>query len=301
MLPIRSAAASCLAMLTCVAGSAFAEPIYGITESTQLPSSLVRFDSATPGAMTVVGGITGLVAGQTLQAIDFRPSNGLLYALSVTREATTAQLYTLDLLTAVLTTVGGPLALTDNNAASVSIDFNPVVDRLRVVTGGGSNYRINPDTQAVSVDTNIAGGPNVSDIAYDHNVAGATSTTLFGYQWGNGRFETIGSIGGTPVSPNSGQRFFIGNSGVQTSNSIVGLDISGSTGIAYASGFDFDRGIDAFFRVDLGTGAFSLVGQESFGLRDFSVFIAAPGVVPEPGTIAVFGLGLLALGLTRRR
>jgi hypothetical protein len=45
-------------------------------------ASLISFDLASPNSRSTFG-ISGIVAGQTLVGIDFRPFNGLLYALGL--------------------------------------------------------------------------------------------------------------------------------------------------------------------------------------------------------------------------
>jgi hypothetical protein len=83
--------------LLCVAGVAQAEIGYGLTEG-GLADALVQFDTSTPGTTTLMGTITGLPPGNTLRAIDFRPSNGKLYALS-TAPGGQYNLFTVNLLT----------------------------------------------------------------------------------------------------------------------------------------------------------------------------------------------------------
>ena len=54
-----------------------AVPIY-ITTST---NQLLSFDSSTPGTIATNVALTGLQAGETAVGIDFRPANGVLYAV----------------------------------------------------------------------------------------------------------------------------------------------------------------------------------------------------------------------------
>ena len=306
MSALRTAAAACIAALSLAAGPVLAEPVYGITTSTTFNfPALVSFDSATPGTMSNPIAISGLVAGQTLRSIDFRPADGKLYALS--SAGANAQLYTVNTTTGVLTAVGSGFALAGNTDTHVTIDFNPVVDRLRVVTGDGQNYRVNPiNGTLVAQDTSLpsptVGGPAIRAIAYSNNVVGATSTTLYGYDYLNDELDTIGSPGGTPVSPNAGQVFVVGSTGL-LSGEEIGLDISGVSGIAYGSVYDFLGGsTNGFYRVNLATGLFSLIGYEAFALSDFAIAIAAPtAAVPEPDAPAILGLGLAALLWSTRR
>lgn len=301
--------ASALAVATIVATStlARAEVIYGISVP-GASTNLIHFDSATPGAFTTVGAISGIVAGQTLRGIDFRPADGQLYAVST--NGTAAQLYTINLNTAVATPVGSGFDLTGTNSTRVSIDFNPVVDRIRVVTGSGQNYRLNPNTGALVLqDTNIVtvgsgATPLISGIAYTNNVAGATQTTLYAYDFILDSLGTIGGINGVP-SPNGGQYSIIGSSGKVTGDAGAGFDISGATGIGYFTADDFtgSSGFNAeFFTVDLTTGALTQVGADDlFSVLDISVLPVTPTAVPEPTTLSLALLAALGLAARRRR
>src|SRR3954464_15019255 len=59
--------------------TAVAEIIYGITTSPDAPQTLVRFDSASPGAVTTIGPFNGLLPGQAVTAMDVRPATGVFY------------------------------------------------------------------------------------------------------------------------------------------------------------------------------------------------------------------------------
>lgn len=190
-----------VATLALTAAPALAEPIYGITDATT--SSLVLFDSTTPALLSTVGVITGVVAGQTLRAIDFRPSDGQLYAVS--SSGTAAQLYMVNLATGAATVLGAGFALAGNSSTRVSIDFNPVANGLRVVTGSGQSYRVNANTGAlIAQDTSVSPSLLLADVSFTNSVVGAASTTLYAYDFSTDNIGTICSVGGTPVSPNSG-------------------------------------------------------------------------------------------------
>ena len=297
-----------LAVAAVLATSAVAraELIYAIGVPTTTSTSLLKFDSATPATITTVGAITGIVTGQTLRGIDFRPANGQLYAIS--SNGTAAQIYTVDLATGVATPVGSGITLTGNTSTRISIDFNPVVDRIRVVTGSGQSYRVNPNTGAiVAQDADIVTGgsgaiPLISGIAYSENYAGATQTTLYAYDFLLDNLGSIGGINGIP-SPNGGTFSIIGNSGIVTGDAGLGFDISGATGIGYISVDDFQGspGFNAeFFTVNLATGVLSQVNGDDFAsILDISVLPAAR--VPEPTTLSLALLAVLGLVSTRRQ
>lgn len=288
-------------MLVCAACAAQAEAVYGITVPRAAGSSLVRFDSAAPNAVTTIGAVSGIVAGQTLRGIDFRPATGDLYAISSSGAA--AQLYTIDLGSGAATPVGAGITLTGNTSTRISLDFNPVVDRLRIVTGSRQNYRLNVDTGVLTQDTNISGTPLISGIAYSDNLPGATQTTLYAYDFLLDNLGTIGGLNGVP-SPNGGLFSLIGNSGIVTGDAGLGFDISGATGIGYISVDDFNNSPGAnaeFFSVNLATGALTQISNDDFAaVLDISVAIQRPGSVPLPATWGLILLGGAALGAARR-
>ena len=274
---------------------------------------LLSFNAANPGGATTVGALSGLLSGHQIRAVDFRPSNGLLYGVSTSSASpTTAQLYTINLTTAACTPVGGTFTVAGNNGFRLSMDFNPVADVLRVTAGfNGSldtgSYRVNPDTGAlIARDSNIesaAGDPHfgqsffVGDIAYSNNFVGATQTTLYSWEYLDDLLATIGGVNGSP-SPNGGEAFTVftpaaGRSGL----AIIGLDIAPS-GVAYAShdGPGLPNGRTGFFTLDLSTGAETSLGLFPAGVQimDFAM------VTPTPGTGAALGLGGL-IALRRRR
>ncbi len=171
--------------------------------------------------------VRGLKTHDRLVGIDVRPATGQLYAV-----ARSGQLYTLDARSGRASAVGAPAAGTVGTA--VGFDFNPTVDRIRLVTSSGRNLRLHPDTGAVAAaDGTLAyatGGsaPWVAAAAYTDSFAGATSTGLYGLDARRDTLVTQGTLpGATPaVSPNTGQLFTVGRLGVNIS-AVNGFDISG--------------------------------------------------------------------------
>lgn len=235
-------------------GRAAGDTIYGVTSG-----NLLRFDSATPGTIDSTTPLTGLQASEAIFAIDFRPATGQLYGIG-----TTGRLYTIDTTTAVATQVGAPFTLSD--ASTTSMDFNPTVDRIRVVSAADDNFRLNPDTGAVAgTDTNLAYdaadpntgvNPNELAIGYTNNFAGATVTTLFGIDDNLDILVRQGGVDGVP-SPNTGTLFTIGPLGVNPTFGRVGLDINaGNTAFALLE----PAGFPELYTINLATGAATLVG-----------------------------------------
>src|SRR4029077_4949177 len=92
--------------------------------------------------------------------------------------------YSVDPATAAASFVGSTPGPPPGSAdAPTGADFNPVVDRLRVVNAGNANFRINPTNGTVAgIDTNLtftapATGP-VTAVAYDRNIAPGPPGTL---------------------------------------------------------------------------------------------------------------------------
>jgi hypothetical protein len=290
----------------CSVGSARAELLTGYTTA----NALVTFDSNAPGTILSTAGVTGLQSGETLLGIDRRPATGALYGLG-----STSRLYLINPTTAVATQVGSAGAFT-LSGTSFGFDFNPAVDRIRVTSNTGQNLRLNPNDGTLTAtdtalafaagDPNAAATPRAVGSAYTNNFPGATTTTLYDIDSSLNILVTQGSIGGTPVSPNSGQLFSVGPLGFDTSD-LVGFDISGPTGIAYASLTAPAGNFSQLFTINLNTGAATLVGTVGGGVP-LAGLAASPAagpaagatVVPEPGTLGLFALGGLGLAGWRR-
>ena len=124
--------------------------------------------------------ITG--ADGMVMAVATRPADGKLYGIT-----DKGQVVSIDPMTGKAMQVS-KLDKKLEPGARVSANFNPVVDRLRVVGISGANYRIHVDTGAVTVDgtlkyaagTPFAGSaPMITAAAYSNHVAGTKETGLY--------------------------------------------------------------------------------------------------------------------------
>jgi hypothetical protein len=263
-------------------------------------TGLSRFDDASLGSVTTVP-ITGLQAGETIVDIDLRPkptSPGVqtLYAVG-----TTSRLYTVNPLTGTATQVGAAGAFTLNGTA-FGIDFNPTVDRIRLVSNTEQNLRLNPDTGALAAtDTALNPAGNIVSIAYDRNVdQSALPTTLFGIDSAAGTLVMIGSTNGTPSSPNGGAITTVGSLGLGTNlNEAIGFDISGSA-LGTAQATITTGGISRLYSINLATGAATLSSSNGGAIGSGTTpFVGlASSVAPEP---SAFGALLVAGGMLIRR
>ncbi|ONI90996.1 hypothetical protein ALI144C_01855 [Actinosynnema sp. ALI-1.44] len=204
--------------------------------------------------------VTGVAKNDRLIGLDTRPATGGLYALS-----RSGQLYRIDAKTAAATAVGSPIAL---RGTAIGFDFNPTVDRIRLVTDTGQNLRLHPDTGAVAgTDTPLSypsenRTPRVTASGYTNSVAGATSTALYGLDSARDTLVKQGSLPGeTPVvSPNTGQLTTIGRLGLDIS-AVNGFDITGSASAGSYNPRDYKavaavrtHGLTLLVSVDLAAG-----------------------------------------------
>lgn len=275
------------------AGSARAETLVGLTTGNQL----VRFDSATPGTSVTVP-ITGLGSGETLLSIDQRPIGLQLFGIS-----SNTQIYIINTLTGAATPVGAaatPAIATPN----LGIDFNPTVDRIRFVDATGGNRRYVPTTGATAaVDPALSyasGVPRAVGVAYTNSQTGgvpAGSVREFIIDSANDSLAEVGSQAGGNASFNAGVSTVVGSLGVNTTDE-VGFDISGLSGVAYASLTDV-AGLSSLYTINLATGAATPVG--AIGGSGVGTISDIAVLVPEPTTAALAAAaGLLALSRRRR-
>lgn len=144
---------------------------------------LVCFNELRAHRTTTIGAIRGLTVDTELVGIDFRPADGTLVGVG-----DRGGLYVVDPRTAAAQLVSRlTVAL---SGTSFGVDFNPVVDRLRIVSNTGQNLRANVADGATVVDGPLAyvpapGQPStpaqgISAAAYTNNDSDPnTSTTLF--------------------------------------------------------------------------------------------------------------------------
>jgi len=274
------------AVVALIAGTSNAERVFGVTQD----QTLISFDSSAPNALNSGVAISGLALNERVRGIDFRPADGELYALG-----SFSNLYRLDTQTGVASLVGDGNFSPALNGSSFGFDFNPVIDRIRTVSDADQNLVLNPNDGSSTGVTDLffAAGdehaglnPNIVGSAYTNAFAGATSTQLFGIDAGLDVLVRQANSAGTLET--------VGALGVDVTD-ILGFDISGASGVGYASVQDELLGRSTFWQINLSTGEAMMIGEIAGGS-----LVSGIAVVPAPA-----GVGLLSLAgfaaLRRRR
>lgn len=263
-----------------LAPAASAEIVYGVTNTQRL----VSFSSAAPGIISSNVAISGLQSGETIRGIDFRPVSGGLFALG-----SSSRLYLLNQTTGAATMIGGGAFLPALNGSQFGFDFNPTIDRIRVVSDADQNTVLNPvsggGTGVTSVfygpgDVNQNANPNIVGSAYSRNFVGGGTTQLYGIDSNLDVLVTQANSAGTLAT--------VGALGADFGND-VGFDIAPG-GTAFVSNRLAIAPQTHFFTVNLVTGQVSLAGIVGDNLS-----LDAIAVTPAPGALALLGVaGLIA-------
>jgi Domain of unknown function (DUF4394) len=211
----------------------------------------------TPGSTVYqfLGRVAG-IGGNDLIGIDFRPADKRLYALS-----DGGQLYTINFNVAPPTAT---LVSTLNTPRFPSgfqslMDFNPVVDAIRLIGSDTLNYAVVKgangilNTTAVQTamtyavgDVNAGKTPKVNGGAYTNNVAGATTTLFYAIDHDQDTLVTIADKNATGSSNTGGGRLqtigrLVDVAGNQiTVNPVSDIDIITLNGVNFLIGASRD-------------------------------------------------------------
>lgn len=332
----RTSAAISAGLLTLLAtsGTALAQPsdgrtIYGVTAT---GNRLLSFQATSPGTPTERT-ITGLPAGDRVVGIDFRPADGLLYALTSNAPSSSTsgqgRIYTVDKATGAATLVPGS-ATVSLSGSFFDVDFNPCPNALRIVSSSGQNLRVTgASLSTVVMDTNLtyaAGDPGASSTpriggaAYNPASGGSPcSTTLFDADYGRDTLAVQGArnfngSGAAADNPNSGVLTTVGPLNIPA-GTLLGFDIE-TDGTAYLATQLVSDNAPAqeatLYTVNTQTGATTKLGDIGEDLIDsIAVDTAAPGGGPNPvvpefplaalAPLAALGLGGIVMSIRRRR
>ncbi len=231
-------------------------PTAPVAYAVDMSNNLQIFNLMEPGT-PVSKPIANLAAGEMVLGLDMRPATSQLYALG-----STGRIYTVNMASGEATVVGNSSfgALSGTN---FGFDFNPTVDRIRLVSNTGQNLRLNPNDGALGATdgTLNPGTPDVTAAAYTNSFPGATTTTLFA-------IDTTTDILYTQVPPNDGTLVSVGNLGVNATGE-NGFDIGGTSNNGYAA---LTVGSTTkIYAVNTATGAVTEVNNYPNAIRAFAV------------------------------
>lgn len=257
-----------------------AEEIWVLTNN----NGLANFISTTPTAFSQRP-ITGLAPGELALAIDFRPAVPLGRLYAITNQG---RLYRIDDPTTGAAVAVGPGGLPVPVGAAIGFDFNPTVDRIRMISDANTNVRLHPDLGTVvftdgtlafaAGDANAGADPAASAAAYTNNFPGSSSTTLYD-------IDTDLDVLVTQVPPNSGTLNTVGSLGVNV-NAVNGFDISGMSGVAYAA-LNGGTSQSQLYTISLGSGAASQVGW--IGCQEPIIGLSVSPLAPTPAAPSTWG------------
>lgn len=248
--------------------------------ATDSRNRLYTFDDRRPGDWKRVA-LTGIGSGERIVGLDVRPANRQLFAMT-----DASRLYVISRGKRTATPVGAAPLTPALSGSSFGFDFNPTVDRIRVVSNSGQNLRLHPDTGKVAfVDGTLsykAGDPGAGTApaalasAYTNSVRGATMTSLFNIDTGRDALTL-------QAPPNDGVLATVGSLGVNLVGP-AGFDISARDGRAWVLARRAGVPRHRLYRLDLTTGRARQAGAVSRApaLTAFAA-LSAPATAPEPG------------------
>ena len=227
--------------------------VYGLTENNEL----VAFNANNPGTFSLKTAVSGITAGEKLMSVDFRPATGELYALS-----NASKLYIINTSTATSRVVGTAAFTPAISGTIASIDFNPTVDRIRLVTNTGQNLRLNPENGAVAAtDGSIATTSSIAGVAYSNSKSGASSTILYDLDMNSGKLFK-------QDPPNNGTLVEVGSLGI-TFTGQAAFDINPDNSVALVAATKDSK--NNLYKLDLSTGKTTNIGSLSQKVIDLAI------------------------------
>jgi hypothetical protein len=142
--------------------------------ATTSQNQLISFNARNPGRIRDILAITGLPAGVTLRGIDFRPATGDLYGVG-----SDSVVYRINPWTGIAV-AEGPAFAPALRGTAFGVDFNPTVDKIRVVSDDRQNLRLNVDEGTLLSDDKPLnpGMPMVVAAGYENSSFSATRPTV---------------------------------------------------------------------------------------------------------------------------
>ena len=220
-------------------------------------NQLIRFNARNPERIRDIRAVSGLPPGVTLKGIDFRPATGDLYGVG-----SDSVVYRVNPATGIAV-AEAPAFTPALRGRSFGVDFNPVPDKIRVVSDDRQNLRLNVDEGTVlSVDKDINPGlPQIVGAAYENSsfsAARPAATTLHVVDAASDRLFK-------QDPPNDGTLKEGKRLGIDVGMN-AGFDIAGAENTGYLVNSSARRGA-ALYTVDVASGDTDALGRIGGGRR----------------------------------
>jgi hypothetical protein len=220
-------------------------------------NQLITFNARNVDRIKDIQAITGLPAGVTLRGIDFRPKTGDLYGVG-----SDSVVYRVNPGTGIAI-AEGPAFTPALRGKSFGVDFNPVVDKIRVVSDDRQNLRLNVDEGTVlSTDADLNPGmPQVVAAGYENSSFSAAQPTATKLHVVDAASDTLF----TQDPPNNGTLTNPRKLRVDVGLN-AGFDIAGDDNMGFLSNAKSGRGSE-LYTVDVATGKTKSLGRIGGGKR----------------------------------
>jgi hypothetical protein len=230
------------------AAAAQAAPVLGLVGD----KTLVMFDTEKP-EVTKTMDVTGV---DKLVGIDFRPGTKTIVGVTPDSAIVTINFETGAAI--AVAKMDKPLAMTE---APVIVDFNPMADRLRYMTGT-TNHRVHPDTGAVTVDGTLAYEDGDMHKGETPNIVAAAYTNSYGKPEKTAMYNIDATIGALiqQTKPNDGTLKAIGKLGIDGKPAAYAFDIQTTEDGKNTAWLAASK---TLYTVNLETGAATEVGKIS--------------------------------------
>ncbi|MDP3341211.1 DUF4394 domain-containing protein [Frigidibacter sp.] len=250
-----------IAALLLTTAPAFADTAVGLTGD----KTLLMIDTST----AAVTGEIEVQGVESLLGIDLRPSNNTLVGVTadhviVVIDPATGTTTELSTMTTMLPSTDGP----------VVVDFNPMADRLRFMTGT-TNHRVNVDTGEVTVDGSLAFEAGDMHAGEAPNIVAAAYINSYGKPEATGMYDIDATLSALikQTAPNDGTLAAVGKLG-PVLDGPVGFDIATT---AEGENTAWLAAMGGIHTVDLDTGAVTQswdVTGASGEIRDIAILPA---------------------------
>jgi hypothetical protein len=235
---------SALAATSFIATTAQAGTIIGLVDG----KSIVSIDPSTRKVATK----TDLKGVASILGIDVRPADGMLYGV-----ADDGNIVVIDVKSGQAT-MKSKLSESWKKGAATTVDFNPVADRMRLMSAEGTSLRVNVDDGKATVDgshqykdgdPNAGKTPRIVAGAYTNSFKGTQATALYDIDAATGSLVMQNP-------PNDGVLNTVGSLGITMSGPIAFNVVYGNETNAAWLAAD-----GALYSVDLKTGKATMAGK----------------------------------------